>query len=137
MSKHPETYYNKNTLKLRIKLVKISYTYLQTGYTLAPEIWLHPIIGLYHRSYRSSLLIFQCCRRTLCEINWWPSTQNSLDLFFVSSKRFQKPVLPFSRTRLTLVRDVTLTLCIQLFQLRLSTSKAEKWNMSAKGYWEP
>jgi hypothetical protein len=27
--------------------------------------------------------------------------------------------------------------CIQLFQLRLSTSKAEKSNTSAKGCWEP
>jgi hypothetical protein len=38
MSTHPETYFNK--LKLKIKLVKILRK--------APEIWLHPNIGLYH-----------------------------------------------------------------------------------------
>ena len=31
---------------------------------------------------------------------------------------------------------LTVKVGLQLFQLRLSTSKAEKSNMSAKGYWE-
>jgi hypothetical protein len=73
-SKHPETYFNK--LKLRIKLVKLNSSWkilciyfrihtceqaILERYT-SPKAILHPNIGLYHRSYRSSLLIVQWSR---------------------------------------------------------------------------
>jgi hypothetical protein len=52
MFKHPETYFNKlykikdsNNKNTSREIQRIYY--VLTGYTWAPEIWLHPNIGLY------------------------------------------------------------------------------------------